>query len=172
MRAYLDAMDAAPYAGPSPAGEPPRVLAALGPQMLRLAGKRTAGAHPYFVPVEHTTVAREILGSGPLLAPEQGFVLEEDPARARAAARRHTSRYLSLDNYRRNLIRLSYPEDELADGGSDSVVDAVVAWGSVDDVAERVRAHFAAGADHVCLQALGDDPLDELRRLAPAVVAL
>jgi probable F420-dependent oxidoreductase len=171
MRAYLDGMDAAPYAPPSP-DPPPRILAALGPRMLRLAAERSDGAHPYFVPVAHTAFARELLGAGPILAPEQGFVLETDADCARAAARRHTARYLSLDNYRRNLLRLGYDEDELEGEGNDRVVDDVVAWGDVDAVAARVAAHFEAGADHVCVQALGDDPLDELRRLAPAIMRL
>jgi probable F420-dependent oxidoreductase len=172
MRAYLDAIDDAPYAAPEPDPQPPRILAALGPRMLRLAAERSTGAHPYFVPVTHTAYARDILGTGPILAPEQGFVLDDHAERARAAARRHTERYLTLDNYRRNLLRLGYAEQELAAAGSDRVVDDVVAWGEADAVAARVAAHFDAGADHVCVQALGDDPLDELRRLAPALAAL
>lgn len=158
MRAYLDAMDAAPYGGVQPKEEPRRVLAALGPAMLRLAARRSAGAHPYFVPVEHTEFARGILGPDPILAVEQGFVLETDPGRAREIARLHTVRYLALENYANNLRRLGFEEDDLAGGGSDRLVDAVVAWGTIDDVAERVQRHFDAGATHVCLQALTADP--------------
>ena len=101
MKRYLDAMDAAPYTGPKV--EVPRVLAALGPQMLRLSAERALGAHPYFVPVEHTTLARKELGDGPLLAVEQAAVLNTDPAMARQVARRHMKRYLDLDNYTNNL---------------------------------------------------------------------
>ena len=169
MRGYLDAMDAAPYRPPAPSQPPPIVLAALGPKMLGLAGERTRGAHPYFTSPEHTATARDVMGAGPLLAPEQAFVLESDPAAARAKAREHTVYYLALDNYRRNLMRLGFAEDELDGGGSDRLVDAIVAWGDVDAVRDRVKAHLEAGADHVCVQAVGDDPLDELRQVAPAL---
>src|SRR5437773_2864554 len=106
MRKYLDAMDAAPYVGPKV--EMPRVLAALGPQMLRLSAERTLGAHSYFVPVEHTGVAHKALGTGPLLAVEQAAVLDEEPASARTTARRHMKRYLELENYTHNLRRLGW----------------------------------------------------------------
>jgi probable F420-dependent oxidoreductase len=172
MRAYLDAMDEAPYRGPEPSDNLPIVLAALGPRMLELAAERTHGAHPYFVPVAHTRIARERLGPEPLLAPEQAVVLETDAARAREIARGHTVYYLALDNYRRNLLRLGFAEDELDDGGSDRVVDELVAWGDVDAIRDRVRAHFEAGADHVSIQPLppGEFCLDQLRALAPALV--
>jgi probable F420-dependent oxidoreductase len=163
MRTYLDAMDAAPYAPPRREPEP-RVLAALGPRMLELAASRATGAHPYFVPVEHTEVARRVLGIGPLLAPEQAVVLERDPAKARAIARHHMTNYLRLDNYVNNLRRLGYGDDDLANGGSDRLVDAIVAWGSIEDVGGRVRAHLDAGADHVCLQVLPADPRSLPRR--------
>lgn len=173
MRAYLDAMDAAPYVGPKPAGPASRVLAALGPQMLKLAGERTAGAHPYFVPVEHTPIAREALGSGPVLAVEQAVTLETDPGKARAIARAHMKRYLELDNYRNSLRRLGWSEDDFANAGSDRLVDAIVAWGDEGAIRERVEGHLARGADHVCLQILTADrnalPRDELRRLARVV---
>jgi probable F420-dependent oxidoreductase len=173
MRAYLDAMDAAPYDPPREADEP-RVLAALGPKMLELSRDRTAGAHPYLVPVEHTEQARQILGQGPLLAPEQAVVLERDPDRAREIARVHMAVYLGLENYTNNLRRLGYGDDDLANGGSDRLVDAIVAWGSLDDVVARVRAHLAAGADHVCLQVLPSDPAGlprrEWRELAEALI--
>jgi probable F420-dependent oxidoreductase len=163
MRTYLDAMDAAPYAPPRREPEP-RVLAALGPRMLELAASRATGAHPYFVPVEHTEVARRVLGIGPLLAPEQAVVLERDPAKAREIARHHMTNYLRLDNYVNNLRRLGYGDDDLANGGSDRLVDAIVAWGSIEDVGGRVRAHLDAGADHVCLQVLPADPRSLPRR--------
>ena len=136
---------------------PPIVLAALGPAMLQLAAERTAGAHTYFVPVEHTARAREILGPDPLLAPEQAAVLETDPSAARGLAREHASYYLQLPNYVNNLRRLGWDEEDLA-GLSDRLIDAVVAWGDVKAVAGRVRAHRDAGADHVALQVVRSDP--------------
>ena len=173
MRAYLEAMDAAPYAPPRDADEP-RVLAALGPKMLELSRDRAAGAHPYFVPVEHTQQARKVLGPGPLLAPEQAVVLERDPNRAREIARAHTAPYLGLENYTNNLRRLGYGDDDLANGGSDRLVDAIVGWGSLNDVVARVRAHLDAGADHVCVQVLPSDPAGmprrEWRELAEALI--
>jgi len=156
MRSYLDAMDAAPYVGPKV--DVPRVLAALGPQMLQLSAERTLGAHPYFVPVEHTTVARKELGAGPLLAVEQAAVLSEDPAAAHATARRHMKRYLELDNYVNNLRRLGWGDADLADGGSDKLVDAIVAWGGTAAIRSRIDEHRERGADHVCLQVLRADP--------------
>ena len=174
MRAYLDAMDAAPFAGPEPSGPEVRVLAALGPKMLRLAADRTAGAHSYFVPVEHTAQARDVLGPGALLAAEQAAVLEADAAPARAIARKHMAAYLDLPNYANNLRRLGWGEDDLAGGGSDALVDAIVAWGGEEPIRDRVRAHLDAGADHVCVQVLGpharDLPTEQLRRLAPALL--
>ena len=172
MRTYLDAMDAAPYRPVAPARPPLRVLAALGPRMLELAAERAWGAHPYFTPVEHTAFARKTLGDGPLLAPEQGFLLNNDPAEARAAARAHMGYYLALDNYRNNLLRLGFSEEDVAGDGSDRLVDAIVAWGDVESVTARVKAHLDAGADHVCVQALGPDPLEELRQVAPSLTAL
>ncbi len=169
MRDYLDAMDAAAFRSVEPAEQAPRVLAALGPKMLELAAERTHGAHPYFTPPEHTATAREVMGAGPWLAPEQAFVLDTNPESARAKARDHMGYYLALDNYRRNLERLGYGGDDFENGGSDRLVDAIVAWGDVDAVRDRVRAHLDAGADHVCVQAVGDDPLDELRQVAPAL---
>jgi len=172
MRSYLDAMDAAPYVGPKV--DVPRVLAALGPQMLRLAAERTLGAHPYFVPVEHTTVARKELGAGPLLAVEQAVALSEDAAIARSAARRHMKRYLELDNYVNNLRRLGWTDRDLADGGSDKLVDAIVAWGGPNAIKERVAEHTKCGADHVCLQVLRMEPASspraDLERIAKALL--
>ena len=173
MRAYLDAMEAAPFDSPR-AVEEPIVLAALGPKMLELARDRTAGAHPYFIPVEHTRRAREILGPGPLLAPELAVVLERDPSRAREIARRHTVPYLARENYTNNLRRLGCGDDDFMDGGSDRLVDALVGWGSLDDVVDRVNAHLDAGADHVCIQVLPAErsaiPRREWRELAGALL--
>jgi probable F420-dependent oxidoreductase len=172
MRAYLDAMDRAPFMAVGPATTPPRVIGALAPGMLALAAERAAGAHPYFVPPEHTRRAREIMGPKPLLAPEQAVVLETDAARARAIARAHMAIYLGLPNYVNNLRRLGFTDQDVAAGGSDRLVDAIVAWGDVDAVVARVRAHHDAGANHVCLQVLGPDPralpLAEWRTLATA----
>jgi probable F420-dependent oxidoreductase len=173
MQGYLDGMEQATYMGARADPEVPVVLAALGPRMLSLAGQRTAGAHPYFVPVGHTSFAREVLGPGPLLAPEQAVVLETDPDRARSVARQHTARYLALDNYANNLRRLGWSDEDMRNGGSDELVDALVAWGDVAAIAERVAAHFAAGADHVSIQVLSDGvPLAELETLAPALTGL
>ena len=177
MRAYLDGIDNALYMASKPTVTPVRMLAALGPKMLELAAERTDGAHPYFVPVEHTAVAREALGVGPLLAPEQAVVLSSDATLARATARTHMKTYLRLPNYTNNLKRLGWSDADLAEGGSDKLVDAIVAWGSLDQVVARVKAHFDAGADHVCLQVLPTDspaglPLEDWRRLAPGLASL
>jgi probable F420-dependent oxidoreductase len=165
MVAYLDALDALPT--PVPAER--RVLAALGPRMLALAAARSAGAHPYFVPVEHTARAREILGPGPLLAPEVAVVLESDPDVARELARGYARTYLSLPNYTENLRTFGYGDEDLEGGGSDRLIDAVIPWGDADTIAAAVQAHHDAGADHVCVQVVGDHesfPLDGYRRLA------
>jgi probable F420-dependent oxidoreductase len=175
MRAYLEAMDAAPYTAERPTTPVRRVLAALGPKMLQLAADKTDGAHPYLVPPEHTAVARDTMGPEALLCPEQMYVIESDAAKARELARKHLGVYLNQPNYRRSLLRLGFTEDDLASGGSDKVVDAIVAWGDVDAVVDRVRGHFDAGADHVCVQALGAErravPVDQWRALAPALSA-
>ncbi len=174
MRAYLDAMDAAPYAAVPPQRPMQRVLAALAPKMLALAAERAHGSHPYFVPPEHTRFAREILGQGPLLAPEQAVVLETDPSTARDIGRKHMGMYLTLPNYVNNLKRLGFTDEDCANGGSDRLVDAVVAWGDIDAIVRRVRDHHDAGADHVCIQVLGADPralpLAQWRELAPALL--
>jgi probable F420-dependent oxidoreductase len=156
MRAYLDAMDRARYTGPEPAEPAPVVLAALGPKMLELAAERAAGAHPYFVPVEHTARARKALGDGPLLAVEQAVVFERDPEAAREIARAHMSGYLRLDNYANNLKRLGWSDDEIA-GPSDRLIDAIVAWGTSEAILDRLTAHLRHGADHVCVQPLSRD---------------
>jgi probable F420-dependent oxidoreductase len=148
------------------------VLAALGPRVLRLAAERTAGAHPYLVPPEHTRWAREIIGEGPVLAPEQKVVLEADPLRARAIGRPRVQPYLGLVNYTSNLRRLGWSDDDLSGGGSDALIDALVAHGSGDQVAARLDQHFQAGADHVVVQMLtapGADVADGYPQLAQAV---
>ncbi|OIK24229.1 LLM class F420-dependent oxidoreductase [Streptomyces malaysiense] len=162
---YLDELDKA--------GVPDhrRVLAALGPRMLDLAGDRAAGAIPYLVTPEHTAKAREILGQGPLLAPEFKVVLEQNPTRARGIARAYLARYLELPNYTDNFLRLGFAESDIADGGSDRLIDAVFAWGDDDRIRNRVRAFHEAGADHVALQVVTEDtghalPREQWRRLA------
>ncbi|KAF4407575.1 MULTISPECIES: LLM class F420-dependent oxidoreductase [Streptomyces] len=168
LRSYLDELAATE---PPVPGED-QMLAALGPRTLALAGERTAGALPYLTTPEHTAQAREILGDGPLLAPEQKVVLETDPVRAREIARETLAMYMSLPNYVNNWRRLGFTEHDVADRGSDRLVDALVAWGDVDTVLARVREHRAAGADHVALQVLTGSPglpLAEWRELAPAV---
>lgn len=175
MRAYLDAMDASPYTAFRPTTPVRRVLAALGPAMLALAAARTAGAHTYFVTPEHTATARAMLGDA-LLCPEQAVLLESDPTTARAVARAYARVYVPLPNYRANLLRLGFDDDDLAGDFSDRLVDAIVAWGDEDAVVARVRAHFDAGADHVCVQPLPASPravpVDQWRALAPALQGL
>jgi probable F420-dependent oxidoreductase len=168
MRTFLDALDAS--ASPPPVEE--RCLAALGPKMLDLAGERTAGTHPYFVPVEHTRFARERLGPGKLVAPEVACVLETDPERAKSVARQYAQTYLGLRNYTQNLLNLGFSGADLADGGSDRLIDAVIPQGSAERIAEVVRAHLDAGADHVCVQPLGEQgiPRDSWTALARALI--
>jgi probable F420-dependent oxidoreductase len=174
MARYLAAMDNAPFTGAPPTEPPGRVLAALGPKMLHLAAERSIGAHPYFVPVTHTTIARTELGAGPLLAVEQAAVLSNDAVVARATARRHMKRYLGLENYLNNLRRLGWGDADLTSDGSDALVDAIVAWGSAAEIRLRLETHLANGADHVCIQLLRADPkadpLTEWRALAPALL--
>jgi probable F420-dependent oxidoreductase len=150
------------------------VLAALGPRMLELARDRTAGAHPYLVTVEHTRWARELLGPQRLLAPEQAVVLETDPARARALGRQHLALYLKAPNYTNSWLRLGFTAEDLEGGGSDRLVDGLVAWGDTAKIRDRVEQHHAAGADHVCLQVITENPTAlpraEWRTLAPALL--
>jgi probable F420-dependent oxidoreductase len=143
--------------------------------MLRLSAERAAGAHPYCVPVEHTARARQTLGADALLAPEVTVVLDEDAGTAREAARAWTAGYLSLPNYADNLRQLGFGDDDLAAGGSDRLVDAVVAWGGPDRIANRIREHLEAGANHVCVQVIAPPesfPLQAYRDLAPALSEL
>jgi probable F420-dependent oxidoreductase len=157
MRAYLDAMDAATEAAPSLPEAPPLVLAALGPHMSRLAARRTRGLHPYNVTPEHTAWARALVGPEPWICVEKKVLLLDDPARARAAARQAMSHYLPLPNYRNAWLRLGFSEAELADGGNERFLDAMVAWGSADALRARVQAHLDAGATHVCIQTVRAD---------------
>jgi probable F420-dependent oxidoreductase len=160
MRAYLDAMDAAAWSGPALPDRPPVVMAALGPQMLELAAERADGAHPYFVPVEHTRFARERLGADPVLAVEMTAVMDTDASRARETARGFAGRYLAAPNYANNLRRLGWSDEDIAGGGSDRLLDAVVVQGDAAAIAGRVREHLDAGADHVCVQLRAPDPAD------------
>lgn len=157
---HLDGLDAA--------GVPSdrRLLAALGPKSLRLARDRAAGSIPYLVTPEHTAHAREILGEAPLLAPELGVIPETDPARARALAREFLEIYLPLPNYTNNFLRHGFTEDDLSDGGSDRLVDALFAWGDDTAIRTKIDAFFEAGADHVALQVLTGEPRDALPRKA------
>ncbi|MDR7300356.1 LLM class F420-dependent oxidoreductase [Haloactinomyces albus] len=165
---FLDELDAA-----EPALLPEsRVLAALGPRTLALAGERARGAHPYLTTPEHTANAREILGAGPLLAPEQKVVLAANADRARSVAREGVAPYLTLPNYLNNLRRLGFTDADFAEGGSDRLIDAVVAWGDLETVVSRIREHHEAGADHVSLQVLTGEaglPREQWRRLSGAL---
>ena len=171
MQQYLDALDTAD--APVPAAE--RMLAALGPRMLSLARARAGAAHPYLVPPEHTAMARRALGPGVVLAPEQAVLLDADPRRSRERARAFVSDYLALPNYVRNLRRLGFAEDDFRGGGSDRLVDALVARGDEAAIAARVRAHHDAGADHVCIYVFGGASetlqLEAWRHLAPVLTS-
>ena len=154
MRAYLDGLAKAGYAAPMPAEAPPTVIAALGPKMLELAAQMADGAHPFLVTPAHTARARAALGPGKLLCPEQKVILAADAAEARKTARAALARYLALENYRNNLLSLGFGTGDLAGGGSDRLVDALVAWGDARAIRARLDEHVRAGADHVCIQAL------------------
>ncbi len=172
MREYLEAMDQALYAGAKPAEFAPIVLAALRDPMLKLAAKVARGAHPYLVTPEHTQRARSILGPDSWLCPEQKVLRETDPAKARTVGRAVLKVYTRLPNYQDNLRNFGFGDDDFADGGSDRLVDALVAWGDEAQISERIEAHFKAGADHVCIQPLRPDgtpgpDLELLRALAP-----
>jgi probable F420-dependent oxidoreductase len=153
MRAFFDGLDAAE---PVPRDE--RVAAALGPKMLELAAQRSLGTHTYFVTADHTRFARERVGPDALVAPELAVVVETDDEAARKAAREYAALYLARRNYTTNLLRFGFTERDIADGGSDRLIDAVIPHGSPEDIAAAVRAHLDAGADHVALQPLGHRP--------------
>lgn len=157
MRAYLEAMRAAPYQAPAPATPPQTVLAALGPQMLKLSASHADGAHPYNVTPEHTAEARRILGPNKHLYPEQMVLLETDPTRARRTARASLAHYLQLENYVNNWRRLGFSDADVAGHGSDRLIDATIAWGDETAIRKRIQAHWDAGANHVCIQPLHPD---------------
>ena len=165
MRRYLDAMDAAQYAAPLPDPPVPLVLAALGPKMLDLTAQRADGAHPYFVPVEHTSVARRHLGPDAALIVELTAVLTTDRAKGLQIARAFARNYLALPNYANNLKRLGWTDVDVAGDGSERLIDAVIAIGDADTIVERIKAHLEAGADTVCLQ------LREEKSADPALAA-
>jgi len=163
MREFLDGLDLP---------KDDLVIAALGPKMLDLAAERTRGTNPYFITVEHTRFARERVGEGVLVAPEVAVVVDPDPESARRTAREFAKPYLGLSNYTSNLLRFGFTERDLENGGSDRLIDAVIPHGSPEAIAEAVRAHLEAGADHVCLQPLGsDEPSEDYRALAEALIA-
>ena len=168
MRAYLDAMDKAAATAPPLEDPPPTVLAALGPGRTVLAAARTAGAMPYNVTPEHTARSRALLGPDKWLCVEQKILLVQDPAKAREVARQTMAFYMPLPNYRNNWLRLGFSEDDLADGGSNRFLDAMVAWGGKSAIQKRIQEHFEAGASHVCIQALHPDgqPRPDLNALA------
>ncbi|MSW05767.1 MAG: TIGR03620 family F420-dependent LLM class oxidoreductase [Actinobacteria bacterium] len=171
MQEYLKAMDEAMFVAVGPDEDPGRVIAALGPKMLKTAATQCTGAHPYLTTPEHTLRAREVMGEGALLAPEQMVVVETDPEKARSVGRKSLAIYLRAPNYQRNLLTLGFDESDWADpnNASDRLVDGLIAWGTPEQIKVRVDAHLAAGADHVCIQTLRDDttmPLDEWRAMA------
>ena len=155
MKAYLEGMAAATYKAVAPESPPQTVLAALGPRMLELSAVLADGAHPYNVPPEHTREARAMLGANKLLCVEQGAVLETDATKARALARRFLQVYLGLPNYVNNWKRLGFTDTDFAGGGSDRLIDSVVVWGDETAIRKRIDEHWQAGADHVCVQAIG-----------------
>ena len=163
MRAYLERMQASMYLAPQPAEQPKTLIAALGPKMLELSASHADGAHPYNVTPEHTAQARKILGAGKLLCVEQKVMLESNPDVARDVGRKVLGPYLALENYVSNWRRLGFTDADLGNGGSDRFIDAMVAWGDAQAIKARIREHWDAGADHVCIQALnraaGDNPL-------------
>jgi len=167
MREFLDGLDAA--SRPVPRAE--RVLAALGPKMLDLARGNAGGAHTYFVTPRHTSAAREALGTDALLAAEVAVVVEPDAETARKIAREYARAYLGLTNYTANLRRFGYTDQDVADGGSDRLIDAVIPHGTAEAVADALRAHLGAGADHVAVQALGHgpSPVADLRAIVAAI---
>lgn len=160
MKAYLDAMDAAQYAAPAPDPPVPLILAALGPKMLELAAQRADGAHPYFVPVEHTPIARQHLGPDACLATEVTAVLTTDRSAGLNIARAFAKHYLGLPNYANNLRRLGWADTDIENDGSDRLIEAVVAIGDVDAIVRRVNDHLDAGADHVCVQIRAEKSTD------------
>ncbi|MDN5698609.1 MAG: TIGR03620 family F420-dependent LLM class oxidoreductase [Rubrobacter sp.] len=174
MRRFLEALDEAPYYGPEPESSPPRLLAALGPKMLELSSDKSDGAHPYLTTPAHTEGARQILGEESLLVPEQAVVLTEDRGEALQQSREHLRMYLELPNYRKSWLREGFSEEDFAEGGSERLVEGLVAWGTEEQVLQRVREHLQAGADQVLVQVIAQDNASlrrDWRRLAPALLA-
>lgn len=170
MAAFLDGLDGAA----TPVSPSARVLAALGPKMLELARARAAGTHTYNMTPEHTALARAALGPSRLVLSEQAIALTTDPAEARVLGRRHVAHYLGMPNYTNNWRRLGFGDNDFAAGGSDRLIDAVVAWGDEEAIASRIREHREAGANHVCVHALSDEgllPRTVWRTLAPALTS-
>jgi probable F420-dependent oxidoreductase len=172
MRSYLERMRAAPYQAVPPSEPPATVVAALGPRMMALSAEFADGAHPYNTTPQHTAEARAILGPGKLLCPEVWVLRETAPSVARRAAREALSHYLQLENYVNAWRGQGFGDDDLAGGGSDRFIDAIVAWGDEAAIRARIRQHWDAGADHVCIQPIGPQggrEIDEaiLERLAP-----
>lgn len=167
MRAYLEGIAQAPYRAVPPSAPSQTVLAALGPKMLELSARQADGAHPYNVPPEHTQKARGLLGPGKLLCVEQGAILQTDPSRARSLGREFLAMYLALPNYVDNWRRLGFKDSDFVSGGSDRLIDAVIAWGDERAIRTRIEQHWQAGADHVCVQAIGPQgqPDEQLLRL-------
>jgi probable F420-dependent oxidoreductase len=157
MTAYLESMKTVTYGGPPPTGTPKTVIAALGPRMLEVAAKHADGAHPYNVTPEHTAEARRILGANKLLCPEQKVLFETDPATARGIGRGFLDGYLRLPNYRNNFLRMGFTEQDMENGGSNRLVDGIIAWGDEDQIRARIQAHWDAGADQVCIQSVPRD---------------
>lgn len=173
MRRFLGALEEAPYYGPEPESAPPRLLAALGPKMLELSRDLSEGAHPYLTTPAHTEGARRILGEEPLLVPEQAVVLAEDRSEALERGREHLAMYLSLPNYRKSWLREGFTEEDFANGGSERLVEGLVAWGGEDEALARVNEHLQAGADQVLVQVIAPDNPSlrrDWRRLAPALL--
>jgi len=173
MREYLDAMDRSPYASVPPAEEVPVVIGALHPKMLAMAAQRTRGVHPYLVPPEHTSSTRALIGPDAWICTEQKVLLETNPTAARSVARQSLAMYLTLPNYRRNIQRFGFTDEDFENMGSDRLVDALVAWGDEKAIASRIKAHLDAGANQVCIQPLHPQglPLPDWRVLeafAPA----
>jgi probable F420-dependent oxidoreductase len=170
MGDYLDQMAEAPYLLGGDDDAPVVLAALIGPRMLRLAARRSLGAHTYLAPVAHTRNAREVMGSGPLLAVELAVLIESDPRRARERGREHVGFYLQFPQFQAHLRRSGLTGEDLQGGGSDRLVDAAVAWGDPEGVAATVEEHLAVGADHVCIQPVADLPaldLATLETLAP-----
>ncbi len=176
MREYLEALDSAPFFADGPPTAPPRVLAALRPRMLELAASHADGAHPYLVTPDHTARAREIVGPGPMICVEQAVALTDDRATFEARAHWHLEIYTGLPNYRGSWEFQGFGADDFVRGGSTRLKEAMVAWGDADAIAAHVSRHLDAGADHVMIQALGENPFDvpaeQWRELAPALTAL